>query len=81
MRLVGWGLHGAPSCAFTHHLILIVTVKVSVVSDSLRPHGLYVHGILQARIVEWVAFPSSRDSYQPRDGTQVSRIAGRFFTS
>ena len=81
MRLVGWGLHGAPSCAFTHHLILIVAVRVSVVSDSLRPHGLYVHGFFQARIVEWVAFSSSRDSYQPRDRTQVSRIAGRFFTS
>ena len=40
-----------------------------------------VHGILQARILEWVAFPFSRGSPQPRDQTQVSRIAGRFFTS
>ena len=40
-----------------------------------------VHGILQARILEWVAFPISGGSFQPRDGTQVSRIAGRFFTS
>ena len=40
-----------------------------------------VHGILQTRIPEWVAFPFSRGSYQPRDRTQVSRIAGRFFTS
>ena len=40
-----------------------------------------VHGILQARILEWVAFPFSRDSFQPRDQTQVSRIAGGFFTS
>ena len=41
-----------------------------------------VHGIVQARILEWVAFPFSRDlSSQPRDQTQVSRIAGRFFTS
>ena len=37
-------------------------------------------GILQARILEWVAIPFSRGSSQPRDGTQVSRIAGRFFT-
>ena len=37
-------------------------------------------GILQSRIVEWVAMPSSRGSYQPRDRTQVSCIAGRFFT-
>ena len=40
-----------------------------------------VHGILQARILEWVAFPFSRGSSQPRDGTQVSRIAGGSFTS
>ena len=39
------------------------------------------HGILQARILEWVAFPFSRGSSQPRDGTQVSCIANRFFTS
>ena len=38
-----------------------------------------VHGILQARILEWVAFPFSRRSSQPRDQTQVSHIAGRFF--
>ena len=36
---------------------------------------------LQARILEWVAFPFSRGSSQPRDWTQVSRIAGRFFTN
>ena len=40
-----------------------------------------IHGILQARILEWVAFPFSRVTSQPRDQTQVSRIAGRFFTS
>ena len=54
----------------------------SVVSNSLQSHGLYsVHGILQARILGWVAFPFSRGSSQPRDQTQVSDIAGRFFTS
>ena len=40
-----------------------------------------VHGILQARILEWVPFPFSRESSQPRDRTQVSHIVGRFFTS
>ena len=40
-----------------------------------------VHGILQARILESVAFPFSRGSSQPRDQTQVSCIAGGFFTS
>ena len=39
-----------------------------------------VHGILQARILEWVAFPFSRGPSQPRDRTQVSHIAGRRFT-
>ena len=37
-------------------------------------------GILQAWILEWVALPSSKGSSQPRDQTQVSGIAGRFFT-
>ena len=45
------------------------------------PMDYTVHGILQARILEWVAFPFSRGSSQPRDQTQVSRIADRFFTS
>ena len=40
-----------------------------------------VHGILQARMLEWVVFPFSRGSSQPRDWTQVSRIAGGLFTS
>ena len=39
------------------------------------------HGILQARILEWVAIPFFRQSFQPRDQTQVSLIAGGFFTS
>ena len=38
-----------------------------------------IHGILQARILEWVAFPFSRGSSQPRDQAQVSHIAGGFF--
>ena len=40
-----------------------------------------VHAILQVRILEWVALPFSRGSSQPRDWTQVSCIAGGFFTS
>ena len=40
-----------------------------------------VHGILQARILEWIAFPFSRGFSQPRDQIQVSLIAGGFFTS
>ena len=43
--------------------------------------GFYVHGILQARILEWVAIFFSRESSQPRYRTQVSCISSRFFTS
>ena len=54
----------------------------SVVCNSLLLHGLYtVHGILQARILEWVAILFSRGSSQSRDQTQVSCTAGGFFTS
>ena len=45
------------------------------------PMDYTIHGILQARILEWVAIPFSRGSSQPRDWTQVSLIAGGFFTS
>ena len=44
------------------------------------PPGSSVHGIFQARILEWVAIPFSRGSSQPRDQTQVSCMTGRFFT-
>ena len=40
-----------------------------------------VHGILQARILEWGAFPFSRGSSPPRDGSQVSQTAGGFLTN
>ena len=45
------------------------------------PKDYTVHGILQARILEWVAFPFSRGSSQSRDQTQVSHNTGGFFTS
>ena len=45
------------------------------------PMDYTVRGMLQARILEWVTIPFSRGSSQPRDQTQVSRIAGGFFTS
>ena len=45
------------------------------------PMDYTVHRILQARILEWVAFPFSRGSSQPRDQTQVSHIVGGFFTN
>ena len=59
-------------------------VKVKVAQSCLtlcNPMDYTVHGILQARILEWVAFLFSRGSFQPRDRTQVSLIAGGFFTN
>ena len=44
------------------------------------PPGSPVPGILQARIMEWFAMPSSRGPSQPRNKTQVSQVAGGFFT-
>ena len=54
-------------------------------SDSLRPMdcslpGFSVHGILQTRILEWLAIPFSRGSSQPRDQTPTSSTEGSFYT-
>ena len=65
-----------------------VKVKVSITQSSptlcdsmdCTPPGSSVYGILQARILEWIAIPFSRRSSQPRDWTWVSHIVGRFFT-
>ena len=57
-------------------------VKVTQLCPTLcNPMDYTVQGILQARILEWVAFPFSRGSSQPRDRNQVSRVVGRFYTS
>ena len=64
---------------------LMYMLSRSVVSDSLQPHRLWSARLLcpwdfQARMLEWVAFPFSRGSSQPRGQTQVPHIAGGFFT-
>ena len=64
--------------------VMVKSVKVAqsclTLCDPMdcSPPGSSVHGILQARILEWVAVPFSRRSSQPRDRTQVSHIAGGF---
>ena len=59
-----------------------VKVKVAQPCPTLcKAMDYTVHGILQASIPKWVAFPFSRGSSQPRDQNQVSCIAGGFFTS
>ena len=61
--------------------LLPCEVKVAQLCLTLcDPMDYIVHGILQARILEWVAFPFSRGFSQPRDQAQASCIAGGFFT-
>ena len=75
-----------------HTLLLLVVYIVFMCAKSLQscltlgdhvnyiPPGSSVHGILQAKILGLVAIPFSRETSQPKDGTWVSHIAGRFFT-
>ena len=63
-------------------LYILFKVKVAQSCPTLcDPMDHTIHGIPLARILEWVAFPFSRGSSQPRDRTRVSCIPGRFFTS
>ena len=75
------------SLSYFYCTFFSVCVQCSVVPDSLRPQGLYsplgssVHGIFQARILEWLPFPPP--GYLPNPGVKpVSpALAGRFFTT
>ena len=58
--------------------VLVSRVQLCKPMDCSSP-GSSVHGILQARILEWIAVPLSRGSSWPRDQTKISWIAGRFF--
>ena len=65
---------------------VVVVVQSLTCVQLLQPHGLQPTrllsaGIFQARVLEWVAIPFSSRSSRPRDRTQVSCIAGRFFTN
>ena len=78
-----------PFCSPGFYLRFWLKVKVKVAqSCDLNPKSSIsvipwttVHGILQARTLEWVVVPFSRGSSQPKDRTQVSLTAGGFFTS
>ena len=85
--LITWLImHWYRDWAWTDHILQCYCCAVLSCSvTSLWPHGLAHQAplsmeILQARILEWVAMPSSRSCSQPRDRTQVSHIAGEFFT-
>ena len=69
-----------------HHVICLITMKVKMKVTQLcltlcDPMDYTVCGILQARIVGWVAYPFSRGSFRARNQIRVSCIAGRFFTN
>ena len=68
------------SISLYYHIYVYVCVLLSHVW-LFDPMDYTAHGILQVRKLEWVAYPFSRVSSQPRDRTQVSCIAGKFFTS
>ena len=57
-----------------------VCVLTSCDPMDCSPPGSCVHGLIQARTLEWVAMPSSRGSSHPRDWSQVSLISSRLFT-
>ena len=61
---------------------MLVSQSCPTLCDPMNcsPSGSSAHGILQARILEWVAISFFRESSQPRDRTQVFCGAGRFFT-
>ena len=62
-----------------HHKVKVKTAQLC--PTLCNPMDYTVHGILQARKLEWVAITFSRGSSQPRDQIQISRIAGGFFAS
>ena len=70
-----------------HNWMTSLSLTLSLHAKSLQscltlcdPLDYTLHGILQARILEWTAIPFSRGSSQPRDWTRVSHIVGRRFT-
>ena len=74
-------LHLIVACCCMLRCSVLVTQSCLTLCDPMAcsPPGSSVHGILQLRILEWIAMPSSKGSSQPRDRTEVSYIAGRFF--
>ena len=70
-------------CLERQDTLVLVTHSCPIFCNRMdcSPLGSSVFIILQARILEWVAIPFSRGSFQPRDWTQVSHIVGWFFTS
>ena len=87
-RMLKGRIPGISSCFLVHSIENTKQTMIPATVYSVKwcptlcdPMNYKVRGILQARILEWVAFPFSRGSSQPRDRTQVSLTANRFFTT
>ena len=89
LRLCLWASAALSTCSWKcQGISLLSSLKVKVTQSCLTlcnpmdcsPPGSSVHGILQAKVLEWVAILFSRGSSQPGDWTQVSCTVGRFFT-
>ena len=82
------GFHDFHSNSFSFTPVSPYAIRVLVAQScptlcnarDCSPPGSSVHGILQARVLEWAAIPFSRGSSWPRNRTWVSYVAGRFFT-
>ena len=72
-----WDAH----CCLRTTILMLVAQSCPTLFDSIdySPPVSFVHGIVQARILQWVAIPFSKGSSWPRDGTWESCISGRFF--
>ena len=68
--------HTAKRFRYTDAVPCLVAQSCSALWNPMdcSPPGSYVHGILQARMLEWVAMPFSRGSFQPRDQNQIYRL-------
>ena len=82
-RVVLWKLRKVGLLRVKGEVKVLVAQLCPTLSNPVdsSPPGSSVHGILQARILEGVAIPFFRGSFQPRDQTLVSRTVGKFFTT
>ena len=80
---LNWSIHIVVSKIYLTEVSVLVAPSCPILCDPLdcSPPGSSVHGILQARILEWVAISFYRGSSRPRDSVWVSCIARRFFTA
>ena len=81
-KQIGDAHSGTCSVCVCYAVLCLVTQLYLTLCNPMdcNPQAPLSMGILQARILGWVAMPSSRGSSQPWDQTQVSHIAGKFFT-